>query len=57
MHRPVDAVPLPFPVRLKPYIVGSIRATRDEMRAALGKPHFDEADSTRTVGGDEDMWA
>jgi hypothetical protein len=27
------------------------------MRAAPGEPHFVEMDSTRTCGGDEDMWA
>ena len=57
MHCPTDGVPLPFPVRLKPFIVGGFRATRSEMRSALGEPHFVETDSTRTFGGDEDMWA
>lgn len=57
MHRPVDGVPLAFPCHFKPYIVGGIRASRNDMRAALGEPHFVETDSTRTSGGDEDMWA
>jgi hypothetical protein len=57
MHAPSDGTLLPFPVHLKPYIVAGIRATREELRAALGQPHFVETDSTRTFGGDEDMWA
>jgi hypothetical protein len=27
------------------------------MHALLGKPHFVETDSTRTLGGEEDAWA
>jgi hypothetical protein len=57
MHCPIDGIRLPFPVRLKPYNVGGFHATRDELRAALGEPHFVETDSTRTFGGDENMWA
>jgi hypothetical protein len=57
MHRPIDAAPLPFPVTLKPYIVGGFRATREGLRAELGEPHFIETDTRRTAGGDEDMWA
>lgn len=57
MHPPPDAKLLSFPVHLKPYIVGGFHATREELRAALGTPHFVETDSTRTFGGDEDMWA
>lgn len=57
MHAPIDGILLPFPVRLKPYIVGGFRTKREEVRAALGLPHFVETDSTRTFGGDEDMWA
>lgn len=57
MHAPFDGTPLSFPVRLKPYIVAGIRATREKLRSALGPPHFVETDSTRTIGGDEDMWA
>lgn len=57
MHAPVDGQPLPFPVHLKPWIVANLRASRAEMRAAFGPPHFVETDSTRTCGGDEDNWA
>src|SRR5262249_22505591 len=57
MHAPAAGVLLPFPVRLKPFIVAGFRTTRDELRAALGQPHFVETDSTRTFGGEEDMWA
>jgi len=57
MHAPTDAILLPFPVHLKPFIVAGFRATRDELRAILGQPHFVETDSTRTFGGDEDNWA
>jgi hypothetical protein len=57
MHAPSEGKLLPFPVHLKPYIVAGIRATREELRAAFGQPHFVETDSTRTFGGDEDMWA
>jgi hypothetical protein len=57
MHAPTEATLLPFPVHLKPYIVGGFQATRDQLRAVLGQPHFVETDSTRTFGGDEDMWA
>ena len=57
MHAPIDGTLLPFPVRLKPFIVGGIQATRSELRAALGEPHIVETDGTRTFGGDEDMWA
>jgi hypothetical protein len=57
MHAPTDGALMPFPVHLKPYIVAGIRTTRDELRSALGQPHFVEMDSTRTFGGDEDMWA
>ena len=56
MHAPENGKPLPFPVRLKPYIVARLRATREELRAVLGAPHFVETDSTRTFGGDEDDW-
>jgi len=57
MHPPYDGTLLPFPVDLKPYIVAGFRTSRDELRAELGPPHFVETDSTRTFGGDEDMWA
>jgi hypothetical protein len=57
MHPPPDGKLLPFPVRLKPWIVGGFYSTREELRAALGMPHSVETDSTRTFGGDEDMWA
>lgn len=56
MHAPIDGITLAFPVHLKPYIVGGFLTTRDELRSALGQPHFVETDSTRTFGGDEDMW-
>ena len=57
MHPPSGGKALPFPVRLKPYMVAGFKGTRDEFRASLGTPHFVETDSTRTFGGDEDMWA
>jgi hypothetical protein len=57
MHPPTDGTLLPFPVHMKPYMVAGIRATREELRAALGCPHYVETDSTRTFGGDEDNWA
>src|SRR5262245_51854946 len=57
MHAPNNATPLTFPVRLKPFMVAGIRATREELREDLGEPHFVETDSTRTFGGDEDNWA
>jgi hypothetical protein len=57
MHPPIDGIPLAFPVHLKPYMVAGIKATRAELRQALGDPHFVETDSTRTFGGDEDNWA
>src|SRR5262249_34530278 len=57
MHPPSDGTPLPFPVHMKPYMVVRLRATREELRSALGEPHFVETDSMRTFGGDEDNWA
>src|SRR5262245_13162992 len=57
MHPPTEGKLLPFPVRLKPYMVAMMTATRAELRATLGDPHFVETDSTRTYGGDEDNWA
>jgi len=57
MHAPTDGARLSFPVQLKPYIVGGFLTDRDELRASFGQPHFIETDSTRTFGGDEDMWA
>lgn len=57
MHAPTNGARLPLPVHLKPYIVGRLWATREELRAALGQPHYVETDSTRTLGGDEDDWA
>src|SRR5262249_42085816 len=57
MHPPGNGKRLPFPVHLKPYMVARLRATREELRAALGVPHFTETDSTRTFGGEEDLWA
>jgi hypothetical protein len=57
MHLPCDGRLLAFPVHFKPYMVAGIKATREELRAALGEPHYVETDSTRTFGGDEDMWA
>ena len=32
MHAPTEATLLPFPVHLKPYIVGGFQATRDQLR-------------------------
>lgn len=57
MHPPANATCLPFPVHLTPWAVARFRASRERMRAALGKPHFVEDDPTRTAGGDEDNWA
>lgn len=57
MHPPSGGIPLPFPVRLRPYMVAGFSATREELHAILGKAHFTETDSTRTCGGDEDSWA
>src|SRR5437764_402172 len=57
MYVPQGGIRLPLPVDLKPYMVAGIRSTREELRTALGEPHFVESDSTRTYGGDEDMWA
>lgn len=57
MHPPIDGLILPFPVRMKPYMVAGIKATRSELRNAFGCPHCVETDSTRTFGGDEDAWA
>src|ERR1700677_1724305 len=57
MHPPNEGNRLPFPVHLKPYMVAGMRTTREVLRAGLGAPHFIETDSTRTFGGDEDMWA
>lgn len=42
---------------MKPWMVAAVRSTREELRTALGEPHFVETDSRRTSGGDEDMWA
>jgi hypothetical protein len=57
MHAPIDGTLLPFPVHLKPYSVGGFSTSREELRTALGLPHFVETDARRTFGGDEDMWA
>jgi hypothetical protein len=57
MQPPCDGKRLSFPVHLKPYMVAGLKATREELRAWLGDPHFIETDSTRTFGGDEDNWA
>jgi len=37
--------------------LGQFRITRSEMREMLGEPDFVETDSTRTYGGEEDVWA
>jgi hypothetical protein len=46
-----------MPLALPLWELASIEASRGEMHALLGEPHFIETDSTRTAGGEEDVWA
>jgi hypothetical protein len=50
-------IPLSLPLSLPLWELAAFQATRPEMRALLGAPHFIETDSTRTAGGEEDSWA
>lgn len=56
MKAPNNAKPLPFPVRMQPYLVGQFKGSRSNLRDLLGAPHYVETDSMRTSGGDEDNW-
>jgi hypothetical protein len=49
--------PLRMPLSLPLWELASLEASRPQMRALLGEPHFVETDSTRTAGGEEDGWA
>ncbi len=57
MQYPLNSECLPFPVHMKPWIVAVFKATREDLRAVFGPPHYVETDGTRTFGGDEDNWA
>jgi len=48
---------LQMPLSLPLWELAFLRATRPQMHALLGEPHFVETDSTRTAGGEEDAWA
>ena len=50
--------PLPGYKEPKPvfWTVAGFKMANDEVRKRLGHPHFTETDSTRTYGGDEDIW-
>jgi hypothetical protein len=46
-----------LPVELPIWGLVGFKATRAEMRAMLGPPHYVETDPRRTCGGEEDVWA
>jgi len=46
-----------MPVDLPIWALVSYKATRPEMRAMLGQPHYVETDPRRTCGGEQDGWA
>src|SRR5690349_18893720 len=48
---------LAMPVALPIWGLASLKATRSQLRALLGEPHFVETDPRRTCGGEEDGWA
>jgi hypothetical protein len=39
------------------WTVAGFKMENEEIRRMLGDPHFTETDSTRTFGGNEDVWS
>ena len=56
-----NAEPWPLPPYKGPkpvfWTVAGFKMANDEIKKILGDPHFTETDSTRTYGGDEDIWS
>jgi len=52
-----DMQSLSMPVDLPIWALVSYKATRAELRALLGPPHYIETDPRRTCGGEQDAWA
>lgn len=52
----VNPVAMKLPADWKPYAVGRIRATREQLRSVWGEPHFVQTEPCWTAGGDEDCW-
>ena len=39
------------------WLVAAFKMSNSEARKLIGEPHFIETDSTRTFGGNEDIWS
>lgn len=48
--------PLGLPLQLPLWELAQFRSSREHIWQLLGTPHYTEADSTRTFGGEEDAW-
>jgi hypothetical protein len=49
--------PLTMPVKPPMWGLVGLKASRADLRALFGEPHYVESDPRRTCGGEEDWWA